>query len=351
MKIAALMTALALCLSPLGAGGAWAQDIESENDRAIALMETDPGAARAILEPLAAAGDTEAMNTLAVLIGHDGPDWKGDPARAEALQEAAVKGGSKVAALNVALRILTEPQGDHARAIMLLKIADRNAQLKVATAYPWGRAYLFGWGVERDMARGVAYLEEADAGGSFGGDINFLLGRAYDNGWGVTPDPARAYGHMRAAADAGDRRAQWQTGMMLLNGDGVAANEAEAYRYVKMSAENGHIDGMNSHAVMLALGQGVAKDEAAARDWYAAAAELGSAHALRALGGMYLVGEGGEASPVLGVAMLELAAEAGDPLAPKVLDMAKDTAVEQRAAIDVAKAEWVAAIGRPRTAQ
>lgn len=351
MKIAVLMIACALGVTPIGAATAWAQDTTTENDRAIALMETDPAGARAILEPLAAAGDAEAMNNLAVLIGHDGPDWMADSARAEELQEAAVRGGSKVAALNVALRLLTEPKGQHARAIMLLKMADTNEKLKTATAYPWGRAYLFGWGVERDMARGVAYLEQADADGSFAGDINFLLGRAYDNGWGVTPDPVRAYGYMRAAADAGDRRAQWQAGMMLLQGDGVAANAMEAFRYVKLSAENGHVDGMNSLAVMLALGQGVEKDEAAAREWYAAAAELGSAHAMRALGGMYLVGEGGEPAPALGVAMLELAAEAGDPQAPKILSMVTDLVVEQRAMIDAAKADWVAALGKPVAAQ
>ena len=355
MKIAALMTALTTCaalgLSPLGAANAWAQDSTAENDRAIALMATDPAGARAILEPLAAAGDAEAMNNLAVLIGNDGPDWSGDPLRAEALQEAAIKGGSKVAALNVALRLLTDPQGDHARAIILLKMADTNGKLKTATAYPWGRAYLFGWGVERDLARGVAYLEQADAGGSFASDIHFLLGRAYDNGWGVTPDPVRAYTHMRASADDGDERAQWQTGMMLLQGDGVAADAVEAYRYVTMSAENGHIDGMNSRAVMLALGQGVEKDPAAAREWYAAAADQRSAHAMRALGGMYLTGEGGEQAPALGIAMLELAAEAGDPQAPKALAMATDLRAELRTAIDAAKAEWIARVGKPDPAR
>ena len=355
MKTVALITALTACaalgLSSLGTASAWAQDSTADNDRAVEMMATDPVGARAMLEPLAAAGDAEAMNNLAVLIGNDGPDWTGDPVRAEALQEAAIKGGSKVAALNVALRLLTDPKGDHARAIILLKMADTNEMLKTATAYPWGRAYLFGWGVERDLARGVAYLEQADDGGSFASDIHFLLGRAYDNSWGVTPDPVRAYTHMRAAADDGDERAQWQTGMMMLQGEGVAPDAVEAYRYVKLSAENGHIDGMNSRAVMLALGQGVGQDPAAARDWYAAAADQRSAHAMRALGGMYLTGEGGDAAPALGIAMLELAAEAGDPQAPKALAMVRDLSAELRADIDAAKAEWIATIGKPDPAR
>lgn len=350
MKLAACVTVLALAL--MGAGPAIAQDdAAGRRDQALAMVNDDPVGARAILEELTQAGDAEAMNALAALVEYDSDQWKGDPARANALREDALRGGSKAAALNIALRIMLDSGGDHARGIELLRLAETDERLRPVASYGLGRAFLFGWGVERDMAKGVEHLETflaSNAGTSdFLVDTHFLLGRAYRNGWDVKVDARRAYRHFLYAADEGDPRAQWNVGMMLLQGEGVRKNEESAYRYVKLSAEAGHIDGMTSHAVMLALGQGVEIDAAAAREWYMAAAEEGSAHAMRGLGGMLLSDEGGEPDPALGIALLELAAEAGDELAPRILAFAEDMAEELRDEIDEARSDWLAAVGPP----
>lgn len=353
MKLAVFVTALMLAL--LGAGPAFAQLNDNENadfERTLALMGDDPAEARKLIEPLAEKGDAESLNFLAILLQNGGQNWEADPGRAAELREQAIAAGSKAAGLNLATVILMDSEGDHARAVELLMLADTEEQMRRATAYPWGRAYLFGWGVERDMAKGVAKLEVyvADQGDYVDGttiDANFLLGRAYRNGWGVKVDARRAYLHFLFAADHEDPRAQWNVGMMLLQGEGVAKDEEAAYRYVKLSAEAGHLDGMTSHAVMLALGQGVKKDPAAARDWYTAAAEQGSAHGMRGLGGMLLSDEGGEPYPALGIALLELAQEAGDPVAPQILGFVEDMAVELRAEIDAAREDWLATVGPP----
>jgi len=349
MKLAAFVTVLAFVL--LGAGPVLAQEGESRLDQALGMINDDPVGARAILEEMSKAGDAEAMNALAGLVEYDNDNWPGDPARASELREDALRGGSKAAALNIALRIMMDADSDHARGIQLLQLADSEEKLRPVANYGWGRAYLFGWGVATDMAKGVghfqAFLDSNMGSGAFVVDSHFLLGRAYRNGWDVEVDAPRAYSHFAIASAQGDPRAQWNVGMMLLTGEGVEKDEAEAYRHVRMSAEGGHLDGMTSHAVMLALGQGVEVDAAAAREWYHAAAELGSAHATRGLGGMLLSNEGGDPDPALGIALLELAEEAGDPIAPQILDFVEDALEELRAEIDAARAEWLTAVGPP----
>jgi TPR repeat protein len=338
-----------------GAGSAPAQTPGDAGPagRAMDMMSTDPTEGRRRLEALAKAGDAEAMDNLAAVLGADGPDWKADPERARGLREAAVKAGSRAAAVNIALGILRTENGNHARAIELLKFAETDDRVRPVTSYGWGRAYLFGWGVERDMKRGVAYLEAFASGyqsnDAFKVEAEFLIGRAYQNGWDVAVDFARAYRHMRTAAELGDQRAQWHTGMMLLEGRGVAANEQEAYRFVKRSAEAGYEDGMISHAVMLAVGQGVTENTIEARSWYRKAAEGGSAHALRGFGTMLLIGQGGPPDAPVGFALLELAATAGDTNAIELLKMfVRQAPPPDRAAIDAEKAKWLAAHQPPR---
>lgn len=166
-----------------------------------------------------------------------------------------------------------------------------------------------------------------------------------------TPSEAAAlYRDMKVRAEAGDAEAQWEIGMMLLNGDGVTRNEREAWRWVRASGDAGHEKGMISTAVMLALGQGTAPDPAQARDWYRRAAERhGSAHALRGLAGMLITGEGGAADLTLGAAYLELASEAGDAYAARILEAIGPELAEQvdRRKVDSLKSDWVARHGRP----
>lgn len=352
MKLAAGLGAF-LFLTTVWTSPALAQLTAEENaafDRALEMMADDPGGARKLIEPLANKGDGEALNFLATLIQYGGPDWEPDPARAHELREAAVKAGSEAAAMNIAIGLMMDEDADHARGVELLNMADTDEQLATITAYPWGRAYLFGWGVPRDMKKGVAYLEaflgRTHEDGSMQTDANYLVARAYQNGWDVEVDETRAYRHMRKAADGGDERAQWYTAMMLIEGRGVAVNEEEAYALVKASSETGYVNAMISHAVMLATGQGVAEDDAAARDWYYAAAQERSAHGLRGLGMMLVTGEGGDADPALGVALLQLAAEAGEENAITLLGMLEDQ-MPAKEAIANARQKWLADHGQP----
>ncbi|MGX1692248.1 tetratricopeptide repeat protein [Brevundimonas naejangsanensis] len=312
-------------------------------DDALALLQTDPSAAIAALEPLVAAGDPEAAASLASALEITG----GDPERSERLWAQALRDGSQNARLNIGMRrLMNDDPADDAEAIAWLNGLD--AKYQPAAAYPLGRAYLFGAGVQQDLKKGTRLIQTAVRTDPGNVDAQFLLGRAYQNGWGVPVDVDAARTHLTLAADSGDPRAQWNLGMLLLDG-GAPSELATAYRYVRQAAEQNFESGMISLAVMLAVGQGVTPDPAQARLWYARAAENGSAHALRALGMMILVGEGGASDPVQGAAYVELAAEGGDANAAILLrQFAKPLSQLPRADIDAAKAKWVKDHGAPR---
>lgn len=345
MKIkTAVMIGAALWLS---AGPASARD---PLDEALDLLTRDQAAGLAALERLITAGEPEAMSVVAGIIYAPPTDSAvtADPVRAAALWERALERGSVSAPLNYGTNLmLNDDPADDERAVELLRGV--RGDLAPLAAYPLGRAYLFGHGVEQDMARGSRLLEAAveEAPGNI--DAQFLLGRAYQNGWGIPVDDLAAYRHMKIAADGGDPRAQWNVGMMLLNGDGVTANQGLAFAYVQASAEGGEVSGMISMAVMLAVGQGTEVDAAQARLWYRRAAETGSAHALRGLAGMLLAGEGGRVDAVAGAAYLDLAAKTGDANARQLQQIfAPLIAAQDPGAVEAAKAAWLREYGIPR---
>lgn len=347
LAIAGTLGAPSLALAQTEAEVMAAADADFE--AALELLNSDPVAGLARIEAMAATGDPEMLNLLASVLGNPPDGLAADPVRAEALQRRAIEGGSDAARLNLGTALLMNDWGeDDAEAVAMLT-AITNEQLIPYSAFPLGRAYLFGAGVERDLTRGSTLMIQAAALSPDNIDARFLAGRALQNGWGVPVDEAAARGHLMAAADAGDPRAQWNLGMMLLDGRGGSADPQAAYGYVRQAAEQGHIDGQISLAVMLALGQGAVPNPAESRVWYGRAAQAGSAHALRGLGMMLLVGEGGDPNPVTGAAYLELAAVAGEENALRLLTyMQGEIAKLDRAAIDGVKADWIAAHGAPK---
>ncbi|MFA4950289.1 tetratricopeptide repeat protein [Brevundimonas sp.] len=331
--------------------GASAQAHAPANDplsAAMLLLEADPAKGVASLERLSAAGDVEAKASLAMALGSELPGISVDRERSKRLWEEALAAGSQNARLYFGTqRLQNDDLSDDETAVALLQGLDDRFQS--AVAYPMGRAYLFGTGVEQDLARGSRLMKIAVEATPANSDAQFLLGRAYQNGWGIPQDMPAAFMHLKIAADAGDARAQWNVGMMLLDGEGVAADASQAYRYVRQAGEQGYEQGMISLAVMLALGQGVTPNPVEAREWYGRAASLGSAHALRGLGMMMLVGEGGPSDPIVGAAMVEIAAEGGDSLAADLLQQnSKAFADLPREQIDSVKSSWKQEFGSPR---
>jgi len=314
-------------------------------DAAIELLNVDRDAALAQIRARANSGDVDALTLLgAVLI--QGPD--ADPAEAETSWRKAIALNSDAARLNLATHILAGTlEGDPEEAVSLLD-AITDPLILPYTAYPRGRAYLFGQGVPQNMSRGSQLMIEAAERSPENVDARFLAGRALQNGWGIPADPEAARGHLRYAADRGVASAQWNLAMLLLEGLGGPADPVEARRYVQMSAESGYYQGQISMAVMLALGQGGPVDEPAARDWYGRAAEQGSAHAMRGLGMMLITGQGGAADPVMGWALLELAAEAGEESAIKLVGILMEQGFKpDRPGVDAARQDILSITGEP----
>jgi len=98
---------------------------------------------------------------------------------------------------------------------------------------------------------------------------------------------------IRAGADKGDAKAQYELGRAFFSGTlGVAKDEAEAVKWFRKAAEQNVADAQFSLGVCYANGRGVAEDDAEAVKWFRKAAEQNYARAQYNLGVCYDSGEG-----------------------------------------------------------
>ncbi len=93
-------------------------------------------------------------------------------------------------------------------------------------------------------------------------------------------------------AAAGDKRAQYNLGVMLLKGTGIQKNTETALKWHRLSAEQGYAAAQHELGVMFYRGDGVAQNHAAAAKWFRKAAEQDFAQAQLNLGVMYFAGHG-----------------------------------------------------------
>ncbi|BDW98392.1 tetratricopeptide repeat protein [Maricaulis maris] len=300
-------------------------------DRYIALIEAEPidpvEAARLREEVayLADGGHGPALNLLAI-ITEQGVDRPANPQAAYALYRLAAQAGSPDAAINLAVRDI----GSDDAAAQAAGIASLDALLIREDVSDTQRALVNGyrgWALARtqqadpaDTATAISLLEGgllADPGNAA---FNRALAELLEPLAATAAERVVVLDHYQRAGEAGDGRAAWKAGMMHLDGSLGEPDPVEALRWVNVAAIAGLDDGLISLAVMHAIGQGTPVDGPRARALYADVAMRGNAHALRALGAMLIFGEGGPAEPARGVALLELAADAGDQLARRILD-------------------------------
>src|SRR6266699_7071302 len=79
---------------------------------------------------------------------------------------------------------------------------------------------------------------------------------------------------IRAGADKGDAKAQYELGRAFFSGTlGVAKDKAEAVKWFRKAAEQNVADAQFSLGACYANGQGVTKDDAEAVKWFRKAAE------------------------------------------------------------------------------
>ena len=88
----------------------------------------------------------------------------------------------------------------------------------------------------------------------------------------IAADPAKALPFLKAAADGGDKTAQYLLGDLYFQGTAVAQDYALAFAYTIKAAERGVIGAAYNAGLMTARGLGTAQDPAAAYRWFALAA-------------------------------------------------------------------------------
>ena len=93
----------------------------------------------------------------------------------------------------------------------------------------------------------------------------------------------RAAGLYQAAADQGNRTAQFNLAIMYESGIGVKKSNERAKDYFELSALQNHAGAQFKMGSYYAEGEGVAKSNEAAREWWTKAAQQGNETAIEAL--------------------------------------------------------------------
>jgi uncharacterized protein len=137
-------------------------------------------------------------------------------------------------------------------------------------------------------------LAEIRAGADKGdAKAQYELGRAVFSGTlSVAKDEAEAVKWFRKAAEQNVADAQFSLGVCYANGRGVTKDDAEAVKWFRKAAEQNYARAQYNLGVRYAKGQGVAKDDAESVKWFRKAAEQNLADAQYNLGVCYDSGEG-----------------------------------------------------------
>ena len=148
----------------------------------------------------------------------------------------------------------------------------------------------------------------------------------------------------RAAAEAGDVRAQYALGIIYDTGSGVPVDYTEGFRWFRLSAEGGYAPAQAKMGLMLLYGWQERRDVAAAARWYEMAAEQGHLASQAQIASMYARGAGVAKNPVLAYKWTAVAAAAGDGMSAWWLPRR----AAQLTPAELAEAEALARGWRPR---
>ncbi|HEV7289879.1 CHAT domain-containing protein [Sphingomonas sp.] len=277
----------------------------------------DGKAALSLIERAAAAGNLQAVNTLASMY-ETGNGVPKDPARAFALAKSGEKGrnawllgrladyylngtGTPVnvdAALATYTRAADVGHDGAANAMAdHYRFGSKGVPKDYALARKWyGRAMALG---HADAVAALAYMTDNGLGGAADpAEARNLYKVASDrgSGWGAEnlgwmfqigrggpKDPAEAARYMRLAVDRGQASAMRRLGHFYRDGIGLERDIQMAIAWYRKAADEDDDDAMIELGDLAANGKGMPRDEAASRDWYRKAAEAGNARGMRKL--------------------------------------------------------------------
>ena len=141
-----------------------------------------------------------------------------------------------------------------------------------------GKAYLYGFSVEKDYQKAKDYLEIASSRNHV--EAKNLLGDIYRHGYGVQADYNRAKEHYLGAAEANHVEALINLSLLHYRGQIKNANPLQAFTYIERAIEHDHPKAYFWKGLYHELGIGVDKDLQAAMEAYKRAIQLGN-HASR----------------------------------------------------------------------
>ncbi len=158
--------------------------------------------------------------------------------------------------------------GERSRAL----IGQAAAAGHTASQVHFGRLYLEGSGVKRDLATALRWYRAAADQGS--PEAALALAEAHLAGEGVSKDAARAFAYLALPLAAGDNRARTLAASLYVLGEGVAADPAKGRELLEAAAGEGHLGaalnlGIYHQSGVFSGNQGkpTEADREAARDW------------------------------------------------------------------------------------
>lgn len=168
-----------------------------------------------------------------------------------------------------------------------------------------------------DSPRVKSLRAKAEAG-EFRGQ--YQMGILYTNGQGVAQDYAAAAAWFERSARLGHAPAQFMLGVAYASGRGVGVDDSAALKLFSAAARQGHARAQYQLANAVANGRGTEPDMAWAARWYGKSARQGHAAAMFSLGVSWAMGLGLPADPARAWAWLDLASSKGDKPAAPVRD-------------------------------
>jgi TPR repeat protein len=193
----------------------------------------------------------------------------------------------------------------------LAAVAPASAQM--AALEPAGKPPLARWDMDSQAAQSLRAAEAGDAKAQYNTGIDFFGGR------GVARDAAAAAKWFRRSAEQGDPERQYNIGRVYMGyvvqgRNAPAPDYGEATTWFRRAADQGHARAQHELGDIYDFGFGVAADPAEATKWYRrAAAENGGDGYM--LGLRYLVGLGESTNYAEAATWLRQAAERRNPAA------------------------------------
>lgn len=185
-----------------------------------------------------------------------------------------------------------------------------------------GSTYYYGMLFEKDLDKAVHWFTKASDAGNDNASV--ILGELYTKGWNTkSPNFETAYEFFSKAAKNGNAEGQYNLALAYQKGRGVKENKEEAFKWYQKAASQGFAQAQHNLGSMYRDGVTVKKDLVKAFNLYSESSKQGLANSLANLGVMYFNGEGAKQDKVLALAYTLMAFEKKDADAQKNLSAIK----------------------------